>query len=333
MDEKMTKVLKTAGIILGCTGGAAAGSIVFTKFLMKMAMDREMPKAAKNAGSMISGKKDDNEFIRVLKDSSQKLAETPSEEIEITANDGIKLVGHWIPAEKPERIIIAMHGWRSSWHSDFGMVSDAWKKNHCSVLYAEQRGQNNSGGEYMGFGLTERYDCAAWVNWVVDTQGEKLPIYLAGVSMGATTVLLASGLNLPPQVHGIMADCGFTSPDAIWRHIAVDNLHLAYGLKGMIADEIFQKKTKEPTDQYSTEDALRNTDIPVLFIHGSDDHFVPVNMTYDNYKACAGPKYLHIVPGADHGMSYFVDKEGYEKAVLEFWDRYDQYTRTPAKQD
>ena len=69
----------------------------------------------------------------------------------------------------------------------------------------------------------------------------------------------------------------------------------------------------------STIDALRETMIPVLFIHGTDDHFVPVEMTYENYLACASPKRLFIVPGADHGMSHYVAPDQYEKEVLDFW--------------
>lgn len=99
-----------------------------------------------------------------MESASESLAVQPNETVEIIAHDGEKLVGHYFPCEKPERVIIAFHGWRSSWHRDFGMISDFWYKNNCSVLYVEQRGQNNSSGEYMGFGLTERFDCLDWLN-------------------------------------------------------------------------------------------------------------------------------------------------------------------------
>lgn len=81
------------------------------------------------------------------------------------------------------------------------MVSDCWKRNRCSVLYAEQRGQGNSGGDFIGFGQIERYDCLDWIHWVSERCGTELPIYLCGVSMGATTVLMAAGLDLPENVH------------------------------------------------------------------------------------------------------------------------------------
>ena len=66
--------------------------------------------------------------------------------------------------------------------------------------------------------------------------------------------------------------------------------------------------------------------MPVVFVHGTDDHFVPVRMTYENYKACASPKRLLIVPGADHGMSYYIDREQYERQSLAFWDEFDGVT-------
>ena len=72
--------------------------------------------------------------------------------------------------------------------------------------------------------------------------------------------------------------------------------------------------------EVSTEEALRkNSSIPVLFVHGTGDRFVPVEMTYANYQACAAPKELFIVPGAGHGMSYLADRAGYEEHLCRFW--------------
>ena len=142
--------------------------------------------------------------------------------------------------------------------------------------------------------------------------------------MGAATILMASGLDLPDNVAGIVADCGFTSPHAIWKHVVRDNFHLSYdGIRSAAANDLCRRKIQTAADSYSTTEALRNTDIPVLFIHGSDDHFVPVEMTYENYKACAAPKRLLVVPGAEHAMSYLTDRQAYEKALTEFWESFD----------
>ena len=182
---------------------------------------------------------------------------------------------------------------------------------------------NRSSGDYIGFGLLERFDCLAWAEWVSEHNPDHLPVYLCGVSMGASTVLMAADLDLPEDIHGIIADCGFTSPSAVWKHIATDNLHLPTGINSRMAELVFRRNLDMDWDAWTTVDALKHTSLPVLFIHGTDDHFVSVTMTYENCKACAGPHRLLVVPGADHGMSYFIAKEEYEQALKNFWQEYD----------
>ena len=130
---------------------------------------------------------------------------------------------------------------------------------------------------------------------------------------------MASCLELPHCVRGIIADCGFTSPDAIWRHVVKHNLHLSYKLRRAIADSICRRKLGVSPSSFTTTEALKHARLPVLFIHGSDDSFVPVEMTFENYKACVSEKRLLIVPGAGHAMSFYVEPESYKRAVRDFW--------------
>lgn len=320
--KKSTKRWIGVGALL--TGAAAVGaaSHAVTKYMMDMALDRHKPKGILNANTarqMIRGNSYQEMFLQDLRIAGEKLKASDCRRVEIQSWDGISLVGHLSTCEHPKRIILAMHGWRSSWDQDFGMISDFWNKNDCIILYAEQRGQNDSGGDYMGFGMLERYDCLDWLNWINAEISSELPIYLAGVSMGATTVLMAANLDLPENVKGIAADCGFTSPQEIWKHITNDNLHLSYGIRRFDINDLCRRKIQLGPMECSTTEALKSSKIPVLLVHGTDDTFVPVEMTYENYKACAGPKKLLIVPGADHGMSYYVAKKEYEKTAKEFW--------------
>ena len=328
MKIKNKHMITAAAIMGAAAAAAAAGAYLTTRLLVKTALDREEPKIMKSSGSRIAGSKKDSEFAEICNAAADRLKASEHEKVTITAHDGITLVGHFFPAENPKRIIIAFHGWRSSWNKDYSLIADFWHNNDCSVLYVEQRGQSESGGEYMGFGLIERYDCLDWVNFAICRCGNALPIYLAGISMGAATVLMAADLPFPPNVHGIAADCGFTSPKAIWEHVARNNLHISFRLRSIIADIICRHKINMASDEHSTIKALENTKIPILFFHGSDDHFVPVEMTYENYKACASPKKLLIVPGADHAMSYYIDKQSYENAYLEFWNDFDNIAPT-----
>lgn len=324
MKSTTKKALAVTGGVaaIGALAGAAAYTV--TDLLVRVALDRDKPRILQNSEARISGAKAENPFQIARLEASDALEQRPHEVVRTNAEDGTLLVGHWFRQEDARRTIVAMHGWRSSYGMDFGMIADFWLKHGCNVLFAEQRGQNNSGGTHMGFGMIERFDCRSWVDFVNERCGETLPVYLAGVSMGAATVLMATGLTLPANVRGVMADCGFTSPHAIWEYITRKNLHMQFGLKGQMADHICRRKIHMGAADYSTVEALRTTHLPVLFAHGTDDHFVPIEMTYENYKACAGPKRLLVVPGAEHGMSYAVDREGYEKAVLDFWTTYDR---------
>ncbi len=321
MNKQTRLVLIGSGVAAG-VGAARVLHRALTRYFVNVALDREAPPHPGAAEQRLSGFTETEEMAQALSDAAKKLADRPEKRAELQAADGTMLVGHWQECENPKRVIVAMHGWRSSWCHDFGLIADFWRENGCSVLYAEQRGQGSSGGAYMSFGLLERFDARDWAWWAAEQTG--LPVYLAGISMGASTVLMAAGTQLPGLVRGIMADCGYTSPLEIWKHVAENNLKVSYGIYGPAANAICREKLQLSIDDYSCPDALSACTVPVLFIHGSDDHFVPVEMTYENYKACAAPKSLLIVPGAEHGMSYRVDREGYEAAVKEFWQKNDQ---------
>lgn len=322
------KILIGTGVAAAAVAGA---SYALVRFFLDTAFDREEPKLYGKVKSRLTGAYGEGEAYAEAKElmAELKARENEFERVEITARDGTPLVGHFRRHENEKRIIIAVHGWRSSWYQDFAGIAEFWNDCGSSVLYIEQRGQNASGGDYMGFGITERYDCLDWIDWVSQHNEANSPIYLAGVSMGAATVLMATGLDLPDCVHGVMADCGFTSPDDIWRHVANHNLHLGYGVIGAMARDITKRKLDVDIRECSTIDALKRNSTPVLLIHGTDDHFVPVTMTYENYSACAAPKRMLIVPGADHGMSYMVDKVGYENTVRKFFADFDD--KVPVK--
>lgn len=322
----MEKHLKT--ILLGSTvaiglGAVGAVHLATTKYLVNVALNRDAPKHTERAGKRITGAQWDQRWMNRRMELGSRLRNMGGERVQTLGREHTNLVGHWFEAPESKRVIIAMHGWRSSWCNDFGFVLDFWLENGCSVLLAEQRGQGESGGMHMGFGLLERYDCLSWVDWVNRRCGAELPVYLCGVSMGASTVLMAAGLELPKNVRGIMADCGYTSPEAIWRHVARANLGLSYGSRRGTINGLCRRKLRVGISDYSCVDAMAECHVPVLFIHGTDDKFVPIEMTYENYKACAAPKRLLVVPGAGHGMSYSVDTAGYQKAMKDFWKEFD----------
>ena len=308
-----------------CLTAAAvcAADITVSCTLMDIALDHEPPRILTALKSRISRTKRTGAFLDTLRAAEEGILAEESEEIRIRSADGTELTGHWFPAENAKRVILAFHGWRARWSRDFSLIAPFWKREGCSLLLAEQRGQNGSACRYMGFGLTERFDCLAWAQWAA-REFPDTPVYLAGVSMGGTSVLMAADLELPEQVRGIMADCAFTSPDGIWEHVVRDNLHLPYAPRRGLVDAICRRKTGYGASEFSTLRSLAAAKVPVLLIHGSDDRFVPISMAYENCKACSAPRRIAVIPGAGHGMSYYTDPAAYEQAMRGFWKDFDR---------
>lgn len=321
MKKETKRVI--AAVAATAAAATAAAAVTAMKLLADVAVNKTLPKNVYKMQDKLTGAVTGEEIMNIINEKGELLKNAVSERVTIQSRDGLNLVAHWYPCENAKRIVIGMHGWRSSWYADFGACSEFLHDEECSILCPDQRSQGESEGDHIGFGVLERYDCYDWVKYIIDHFGTELPIYLCGISMGATTVLMASEFEYPPCVRGIISDCGFTSPHAIWSHVMTNNLHISDKIGYPIANYFINKKASFDGDEMSTVDALRKTRLPVLFIHGDDDKFVPVQMTYENYAACASEKTMLIVPGAGHGMSYFIDTDGYKAAVKEFFACHD----------
>ena len=292
---------------------------LITRYLFRAALAREEPPSARFVRLRIMNGAQLRDAVGALTEGAAVLEGREHTVVSIKGHDDELLIGHYYTKPNAKRIVIAVHGWRSSWSRDFGIISRFFDELDCNVLYVEQRGQNASGGSYMTFGIHERYDCRGWVRWVNKTvNSESLPIYLAGVSMGASTVLMASGQTLPHNVKGIISDCAFTSPHDIWEYVIKEKMRLTYRIRSYVVSEMLKKKAKVQ-EQYSTIEALKENTVPVLFVHGTSDNLVPVDMTYRNYLACRARKTLLVVPGADHGISCYVDPDRYLTALRDFF--------------
>lgn len=235
-------------------------------------------------------------------------------------DEGMRLKAHYFPCDNAKRTVIEFHGWHSSWHRDFSASSPFLHAMGCNLLLVEQRGQGNSDGSHMSFGLEERFDVPQWVRWYQENINAEIPIYIAGVSMGASTVLMAAADAYPPQVKGIMADCGFTSAYEIIRDLGKRQYHVPQ--HPMMDGIRFLCKKKYGVDikSWSTIDAMKKTTLPILFVHGDADMFVPCYMSMENYEACTSEKDLLIVEGATHAMSFVVDKDAYMERVEKLFE-------------
>lgn len=246
------------------------------------------------------------------------------EELHVMSYDGKLLHATFLPRENAKGTILLFHGYRSCWQIDFGLVLPFYYDElGYSLLLVDQRAHGLSQGKYLTFGVRERLDVLSWVTYMGQKLGQSEPLILGGLSMGATTVLLASCFDFPANVRCIIADCGFTSPSDIAKSV----LHRDYP---KLPVKVFLPLCSAFTKIFagfglhdaSTLDAVRESRYPILFIHGTGDKFVPCEMTKEAYAACKSPRELVLVPGAEHGKSYLVEPERVRAALKRFLDAY-----------
>lgn len=243
----------------------------------------------------------------------------PFEPVFITSHDGLKLAARYYHVSDTAPLQIQFHGYRGSAIRDFCGGNKLAREMGQNTLVVDQRAHGKSEGNTITFGIRERFDCLAWVQYAADRFGSQTPIILAGVSMGAATVLMASELKLPGNVKCIIADCPFTSPEDIILKVGEENMHLPPFLARPFLRCGAALFGHFRLTESSARKAVQNTQIPILLIHGSDDRFVPCSMSRELYASCtSSQKHLELFDDAAHGISYLLDPEKYAAVTNAF---------------
>lgn len=244
-------------------------------------------------------------------------------EVELVSEDGLKLQGYYLASERAAgRTVIVAHGY-SGKAKDMGATAKNYYENlGYNVLLPDARGHGKSEGDYIGFGWPERRDYLKWIGFVLQENGPDAQIVLHGVSMGGATVLMTSGEELPPQVKAIVADCGYTSVKAQLSYQLKRMYHLPSFPFVPVASLVTRMKAGYFFGEASALKQVRKAKVPILFIHGDADKFVPYAMMNELYEACRSPKEQLVVHGAGHGLAYDTDKSTYIRTVGEFVERY-----------
>ena len=243
----------------------------------------------------------------------------PCQEVEITSFDGLKLRGKFYEYAPGATIELMFHGYRGDSERDMpGGVQRCFKLGR-SALVVDQRCAGRSQGKTITFGIYEHKDCLRWVDFMVEHFGSDVKIILTGISMGAATVLMAAGKELPSNVIGVIADCGYSSPWEIIR-IVIEKMGIpvkpSYPFVKLAARIYggFDLEADSPIE------SVKKAKVPIIFIHGAEDDFVPCWMSEKMYEVCPARKALFKVPNAGHGLACLIDPEGYYKALRSFFE-------------
>lgn len=248
---------------------------------------------------------------------SHIMEKIPFEPITIESHDGLKLYGRYYHIQDGAPIEILFHGYRSCAYRDCSGGHALARKMGFNTLVVDQRAHGNSEGTTITFGILERCDCLSWIHYVNNRFGDQVPVLLSGLSMGAATVLMVSGLNLPQNVQCILADSPFSAPIAIIEKVCKD-MHYPVLLCRPFLYLGARLFGKFHLGECNAKDSVRKSTVPILLIHGEADHFVPCEMSGEIAACCASSVTVHTFPGAGHGLSYMVDPVRYEKVIYEF---------------
>ena len=246
----------------------------------------------------------------------------PSEDKYITSRDGLKLHAYLFPAEEGrKKFILGIHGYRSYSRPEYAPFIEFYRSLGFSMLLPDDRAHAPSEGKYIGFGVLDRLDCVDWAKFLVETYGEDIEIYLHGTSMGGATVLAASGEDdLPSQVKGTIADCGFTCAWDALHYELKEMMHIPTWPMLNIVEKICKHKAGFDFHEHSAIQQIKHAKVPVLFIQGGKDTMVPAHMVHELYEACSSEKRLLFVEEAGHAESIAFEPEKYHTAIREFFN-------------
>lgn len=308
----LKKVLRIVTAVIGVVAAAELG---IAAYFYRRTMIRGNAKTDRTIEMAGTDWNQHMPFIQARKEAM--LSEKHSDEWLMSA-DGLRLHATWFPQGECKKIVICFHGYTSQGMKDYLGLSGYYLKNGYSMLLVDERAHGESEGKYIGFGCLDRIDALKWINWVLRKCGEDVEILLHGTSMGGATVLMMSSLELPEQVKGIVSDCAFTSPKEVFSHVLKSMYHLPAFPVMNISNFLNKKFAGYGLDECNAAREVKKAKVPILFIHGSGDTFVPYSMCETMYENCASSKKKLIIEGAAHAECYYKDTDAYENALTEF---------------
>lgn len=308
MNAVEITIIIVAAVLLLC--GILFGVVSYLVFYEVIARNSKIP-----------GKIDANAKKKMMETNPEKFLLDPREEwlnnqtfenYSITNVDGNKLKGYLLKADKPSDVyVFGSHGYRCWGKREFRLMAKFYHDLGFNVFIVDHQAHGESEGKYIGFGSHESRDAMQWLRFMTDTFGSDIQIILHGVSMGCATVMMMSGNpDLPKNVKFTVADCGYTSPWAEFDY-QLKNAHVPTSPLLDGANFFNKHIAKYDFKKVDAVESVSHAQVPMLFIHGTKDDFVPTYMVHELYDACSTDKDLLLVEGAGHAESYPTDSAAY----------------------
>lgn len=257
-----------------------------------------------------------NEFDEFSQEAVENFKDVPYEWVSVIADDGVKLSARLYSTEGAESTVICLPGYNATALSGFAPIAPYYIQNGYNLLLVTGRGQGESGGRDIGFGTLEARDLIKWID-LTESKFKDTKIVIHGYSTGAVSALIAAGSELPRSVKCVISDSAYSKLWDVFEYQIKQLFKLAPFPILHIA-EFFSKKKAGCDFRTSVIKYVETASVPILFIHGAKDMFVPTYMCEALYEACTAPKGLLIVEGAGHSQAYMRDSSAYQSTVREF---------------
>lgn len=284
-------------------------------YIFKSTVTRELHDIEKSYSRYV----ENNLFDEALYNSASK------EDITLKSFDGLNLTSTLIMNENPtNKFIVLVHGVSICYVGSLKYF-DIFYKNGFNLLIVNQRRHGKSEGKYSTYGFYEKYDVNMWIEYLKSRFGNDIILGLHGESMGAGTVMETIPLN--DSIKFVIEDCGYSNFHELIgfqiTHAYKNRLVRKILRPSLIFANFFMKtKAKFSMKKIVPIDIVASTSLPMMFIHGKEDYFVPWYMAVDLYKAkTKGYKELYLVEGAKHAETLEVNKIIYEKKIMTFIEK------------
>ena len=284
-------------------------------YIFKSTVTRELHDIEKSYTRYV----ENNLFDEALYNSASK------EDITLKSFDGLNLTSTLIMNENPtNKFIVLVHGVSICYVGSLKYF-DIFYKNGFNVLIVNQRRHGKSEGKYSTYGFYEKYDVNMWIEYLKSRFGNDIILGLHGESMGAGTVMETIPLN--DSIKFVIEDCGYSNFHELIgfqiTHAYKNRLVRKILRPSLIFANFFMKtKAKFSMKKIVPIDIVASTSLPMMFVHGKEDYFVPWYMAVDLYKAkTKGYKELYLVEGAKHAEALEVNKILYEKKIMTFIEK------------
>lgn len=313
--------------ILGLAGALGLGAIAITEVAVHGYLDvmykETIPQGVFKRKFLNPDDPSKVAFHNHIEKSCEWIEEQDIEYIDLESSRGYTLKGYYLPAEnESKKFAVLSHGYRSNHFGDPANFVKYYHENGYNVLAVDHTASGASGGDYVGFDYFESEDLLLWVDYLIGRFNEDIRIVLHGVSMGAATVCKCSS-KVQSQVKAIISDCAYTGAKQQFTSV-VESVGIKKTTPILVKTFNALNKAFAGYDLRDTDvlHDLKNSKVPMLFVHGADDDFVPTDMVFELYQACGKEKELLVIEGAKHAQSYMTDKETYDAKMTEFLGKY-----------